>query len=74
MTSDNDWTDLTDDIIDNLSEEQQQALSQAYQKFFLNFMDYIHEVNPTLFRQAKQYAADYSGSDVIKFFDKGDSK
>jgi hypothetical protein len=72
MTSDN-WFDFTGDLED-LTEEQQYALAEAYQKFFMNFMEYVHEVNPDLFRQAKQYAADYSGNDIIKFFDKGDKK
>jgi hypothetical protein len=33
-------------------------------------MDYVLNVDPQLFKQAKEYSMDYSGNDRIKFFDR----
>jgi len=64
-----DWY-ILDDNEEPLSEEQQEALQKAYTTFMKNFMDYVYNVDPQLFKQAKDYAIDYSGNDRIQFFDR----
>lgn len=69
MTSDNEWF-IMDDGEEPLTEEQEEALRKAYMNFIKNFMDYVRNVDPQLFKQAKEYSMDYSGNDRIKFFDR----
>jgi len=52
---------------EKLSEKQQEKLEAAISDFAVNFMRYIREVEPSLFLRAKQYAADFSGNDMIEF-------
>lgn len=63
--------DEADDDWENLTEEQQEALRQAYNDLVKNFFDYIKSVNPDLFQRAKEYAIDYSKNDVVQFFERG---
>lgn len=67
--SEDGWFTMDDDE-EPLTEEQEEALRKAYMEFVKNFMSYIQNVNPQLFKQAKDYAIDYSGNDRIKFFDR----
>jgi hypothetical protein len=66
--SDGNWRRLDDDD-EPLDEQQQEALRKAYTDFVKNFMDYIRQVDPRLFKQAKDYAMDYSNNDLVQFFD-----
>ena len=63
-----DWHMLDDD--EPLNEEQEEALEKAYTQFIMNFMDYIHKVDPQLFKRAKEYAIDYSGNDRVQIVDR----
>lgn len=56
-----------DDMTEQLSEKQKEKLEAAISDFAINFMRYIREVEPSLFLRAKQYAADFSGNDMIEF-------
>lgn len=56
-----------DDVRERLTEEQQEKLDTAVSDFALNFIRYVKEVEPNLFLRAKQYAADFSGNDMIEF-------
>lgn len=69
----NDWRiiDEPDDDWENLTEEQREALRQAYNDLVKNFFDYIKSVNPDLFQRAKEYAIDYSKNDIVQFFERG---
>jgi hypothetical protein len=59
--------DFDEDEEEKLSEKQKEKLETAISDFALNFMRYIREVEPSLFLRAKQYAADFSGNDMIEF-------
>jgi hypothetical protein len=56
-----------EDVEEHLTDEQKDKLETAISDFALNFMRYIREVEPSLFLRAKQYAADFSGNDMIEF-------
>ena len=60
-------SDSDDEEEEKLSEKQKEKLETAISDFALNFMRYIREVEPSLFLRAKQYAADFSGNDMIEF-------
>jgi len=56
-----------EELQEHLTDEQKEKLETAISDFALNFMRYIREVEPSLFLRAKQYAADFSGNDMIEF-------
>jgi len=52
---------------EELTSEQKEAIEDAIHKFAYHFVNYVRDVDPKLFLRAKQYAADYSGTDMVEF-------
>ena len=52
---------------DELTEEQEEHLDEALANFAYNFIRYVKDVDPNLFTRAREYAADYSGNELIEF-------
>ena len=72
MNSDNinnneDYEDIDDP--DMLSPEQQQLVMQTYMTFVQNFVDYVKQVDPALYKRAKEYATDYTQVPGISIVD-----
>jgi hypothetical protein len=59
--------DYGDEHDEDLTTEQKEAIENALHKFAHHFVNYVRDVDPKLFLRAKQYAADYSGTDMVEF-------
>lgn len=52
---------------EELTQEQKDAIEDAIHKFTHHFVNYVRSVDPKLFLRAKQYAADYAGTEMVEF-------
>ena len=54
--------------MDFISEEEQRVV-KACLKFATMFADYVKEIDPVLWENARQYAIDYTNEGGVKFYD-----
>jgi hypothetical protein len=70
MNDDTNNEDYLDD--DELSIEQQQLVLQTYIDFTRHFAEYVKQVDPSLFKRAKEYATDYTQMPGISIVEETD--
>lgn len=52
-----------------IKKEDEEEVAEALWNLFMNFSEYVKQIDPDLFARAKNYAMDYSQTDRVKFVD-----
>ena len=60
------------DDANEMTPEEQSLVMQVYMKYVEHFVHYIKEVNPGLYRQARDYANDYTQVPGVKIVESDD--